>query len=266
MTQAGDKPLNRRKMSPECPRDSRDTRRKRPDRPGHYEGVALMQKRADLKATAYHEAGHAVIAWLCDHTLGEITIRPNHERGFDGNVQHNDAGCNDLFGFRELALDPDAPGGWAVRTGEATTRHLTEHERHWLHLHERLGLDGREFGPAGFWEPEVMIAAAGQEAQRRFDPDSVEPHQSEHDWDSIHESLERLAEKRGESMEAIRANLTARTAELLSDPMVWRVVRAIAKGLLESETLNDQEVTAIIRQTVSKDREPVSRVREGIAR
>ena len=120
-----------------------------------------MQKRADLKATAYHEAGHAVIAWLCDHTLGEITIRPNHERGFDGNVQHNDAGCNDLFGFRELALDPDAPGGWAVRTGEATTRHLTEHERHWLHLHERLGLEGREFGPASFWEPEVMIAAAG---------------------------------------------------------------------------------------------------------
>ncbi len=86
-----------------------------------------------------------------------------------------------------------------------------------------------------------------------FNPGSVEPHQSEHDWDSVYESLERLAEKRGASMGAIRADLTVRTVEVLSDPLVWRAVSAIAKSLLESEKLRGHEVTTIIRRTVSQE-------------
>ena len=95
-----------------------------------------------------------------------------------------------------------------------------------------------------------MIAAAGQEAQRKFDPGSVEPHQSAGDWDDVYESLETLTVLREETADTIRADVITRTVEVLTDPLVWQVVTAIAKGLLESETLKSQEVTTIIRQTV----------------
>ena len=71
-----------------------------------------------LLSTAYHEAGHAVIAWLCNHTLGEVTIRRDRQGGNLGKVQHSEYGDNDLFGLRALEIDDDAPGGFVVRTSE----------------------------------------------------------------------------------------------------------------------------------------------------
>ena len=73
-----------------------------------------------LELTAYHEAGHVVVAWLCDHMLGKSTIRPDHENGILGGVQHSDQGCSELFEPFILTPHPDAPGGYLVRTSETT--------------------------------------------------------------------------------------------------------------------------------------------------
>lgn len=196
-----------------------------------------------LQSTAYHEAGHAVVAWLCDHDLGEVTICPDRHRGTLGNVQHNEEGSNELFEIDEIEPYADAPGGFVVRTGDQAGRHLTADERHWFELRERLS--GQDID-----EQHVMIAAAGEAAERRYSPESVEPEQSQDDWKSVFQSLERLTEKRGTLMEETRAKMIARATSLLDDPLVWRMVEAIANALLAKETLTPKEVRPEIRAVV----------------
>ena len=199
-----------------------------------------------LEATAYHEAGHAVVAWLCDHALGECTIKPDDDAGWLGSIRHDDYGLSDLYGPGGLHPYPDAPGGWLVLTGDSTGRHLTEDELRWVELNEGLGVQS---GDAD--EAHVMIAAAGQEAQRRFARGTVEPHQSSQDWESVAEHLGRLAGERGSTAEEVRDQMTTRTAELLRDPLVWRVVDGVARGLLEHETLFARDVNRVIREVIA---------------
>ena len=37
-----------------------------------------------LQRTAFHEAGHAVMTWLCDFDLGTVSIVPDEENGWNG--------------------------------------------------------------------------------------------------------------------------------------------------------------------------------------
>ncbi len=71
------------------------------------------------QSTAYHEAGHAVVAYRFDHDAGDITIKPDPERGSAGCAQTEGpwiGGSTDreqimvLFaGYEsELILHPDA--------------------------------------------------------------------------------------------------------------------------------------------------------------
>ena len=198
-----------------------------------------------LQSIAYHEAGHAVVAWLCGHSLGEVTIRPDTAKGTLGNIQHDEQGSNDLFEPFELEPYADAPGGWVVRTGDTTTRHLTDDERHGLELSERLS--GQDLD-----EQHVMIAAAGEAAERKFSPETVEPEQSQDDWKSVFQSLERLTVKRQLSQGKVRSKLTAQTVSLLDDPLVWRMVEAVADALLAKQTLSADEVRRAIREAVAR--------------
>jgi len=199
-----------------------------------------------LQSTAYHEAGHAVVAWLCDHDLGEVTICPDRYRGTLGNVQHNEEGSNDLFEIDEIEPYADAPGGFVVRTGNQAGRHLTNDERHWFELRERLSEQVLD-------EQHVMIAAAGESAERRHSPETVEPEQSQDDWKSVFQSLERLTGKYGLSQGKVRSKLSAQTMSLLDDPLVWRTVVRVADALLVQETLTMTEVRRVIREAVCRD-------------
>ncbi len=195
---------------------------------------------------AHHEAGHAVVAWLCDHYLGEVTIRRDRRMGTLGSVQHHEQGLNDLFEVFELHADEDAPGGFVVRTGEQSGRYLTSDEIHGLDLHERLSGQNPD-------EQYVMIAAAGEAAERRHSPEAVEPGGAQDDWESVFEHLERLAGKPGLSQGRVRSKLTAQTVSLLDDPLVWRMIVGVADALLAKETLMWGEVKSAIRKGVRGD-------------
>jgi hypothetical protein len=58
--------------------DAEDTREKL--------ATSLHRATAALRATAYHEAGHAVVAFLRGIRTGEVSIVPNYGEGTGGHV------------------------------------------------------------------------------------------------------------------------------------------------------------------------------------
>lgn len=198
------------------------------------------------ESVAYHEAGHAVVAWLCDHDLEVTTIRPDPDKGTLGEIEHDEQGSNELFDPFELHPSEDAPYGFVVvLTGETSWRFLTGDEIDLLELRDRLS-------DRHATEQHVMIAAAGEATERRYAPETVKPEQSGRDWESVSEHLEHLAEKRGKSHREVRSDLTAETTSLLDDPLVWRMVEGVADALLAQETLTSTEVTRAIRAVVGQ--------------
>ena len=98
-------------------------------------------------------------------------------------------------------------------------------------------------------ERDLMVAAAGVVAQGRAIPGSVEPYHDEADWEDAAEGLDRVCENRGISETQARAEATERSQGLFEDPIVWQAVDAVAKALLEEETMQGREVVAVIRST-----------------
>ena len=199
-----------------------------------------MRGNQDRTATAYHEAGHAVVAWFCDHFIGLATIKPDAEQGVAGRISHHDQNCNALFDPFELVPHPEASGEWVVMTGETTARHLTDAEKRILEIQD--GLD--EISLAG---KVLMIAAAGVVAQGKAIPDSVEPYHGEGDWESAAEELQIQCDDLGISETQARAHATERCRELLEDSIVWKAVDAVTNALLKEETMQGDEVQAVIR-------------------
>ncbi len=194
-------------------------------------------------ATAHHEAGHAVVIWLSDHSLGETTIECNAKEGYRGRVE-DDNDAEDLYEIFDLCPSPDAPGGHLMKIGPNRTRHLTPDECHWLELCS-IQCDIK------FNEAEVMIATAGMIAQRKFDPDSVQHHHDMGDRNHSRMALSNLATRHDISEEEVWSKMTARTEGLLDDPLVWKVVCAFAAALLKSTKLSGKQFLEITRRTVS---------------
>ena len=71
----------------------------------------------------------------------------------------------------------------------------------------------------------------------------------EADWESAAEDLQSVCENRGISETQARAEATERSQGLFEDPIVWQAVDAVAKALLEEETMQGREVEAVIRST-----------------
>ncbi len=91
-----------------------------------------------------------------------------------------------------------------VDEGEAAAAELVEYfSAEVPEVESSLWLEANEdfsAGPKGAdvrHEGHVMVAAVGQEAQRKFTPNTFKPHQSAHDWDSVTGHLGRLAAKCG---------------------------------------------------------------------
>ncbi len=208
----------------------------------HPDQTPLTDKR--LRGTAHHEAGHAIVGWLCDHVVGEVTIRPNSDKGSLGSADLQHEGSNDLFEFGMIVPNPNDPEDWVVRTGERTARPLTENERHWDELKDRLSCVSQD-------EKEVMGSVAGMVAEQKFSPETFEPRTDGGDRESSRWSLFHLSNETGKPVDEVWDEMAARVGELLDDPLVRRVVRALAAALLKEETLSGEAVTQVIRQTVT---------------
>ena len=118
--------------------------------------------------TAYHEAGHAVIAWLCNHEVISVTIRPDEEAGSLGTMRHDENSLSELFAPFKLTKNPNAPGAWLFRTSDTTGRPLTNKEQRW----ETLSEEFLEIEPL---ERDLLVAAAGEQAERKLGTVPVEP-------------------------------------------------------------------------------------------
>lgn len=163
------------------------------------------------RATAYHEAGHAVAAFLelGVSAIRTVTIKPDDEAGTAGQTLH--AG----FGFRPDDLDESD---------------LSEHEK----LGRIVSI--------------CVIAWAGNEAQKahggRYDWIG-----SEGDTDRLEDYALAACGSEAET-QAFIMWIMQRTSALLRTPSALAMTKAIAEALLERETLTGDEVAQIARQAV----------------
>jgi hypothetical protein len=181
----------------------------------------------ELKSTAYHEAGHAVIAWLCENRLGIITVKL--EGAKLGYIQHDEDGP-----FPSL-VDGLFWGDQKIELTDGTERPATAIE---LKFNEFASGVADHFTA---YEKDVLIAAAGEVAQKKFEPDGFHPDHSSQDWGEVFEALEQLGG-------GARERLLSATENLFENPMVWAAVCALANELSARETLSSSEAISIMRQ------------------
>jgi hypothetical protein len=190
------------------------------------DGILMMN---DLKSTAYHEAGHAVMAWFCENRLGIITIKPDGSNA--GSIQHQEDGP-----FPSL-VDGHIWADQEIELTNGTKRPATAIE---------LKFDDFASGVADKFnatEKEVLIAAAGEGAEKKFEPDGFNPIQSSQDWENVSGALEQLGG-------GARERLYSAAENLFDNPIVWAAVSALANELLARETLSSSEAILIIRQAI----------------
>jgi ATP-dependent Zn protease len=183
----------------------------------------------ELKCTAYHEAGHAVMAWFCEHRLRTSTIKPEGTNA--GNIQHGEHAPPASLVDSHIWDDP------TIALVDGALQKLTAIELQFDNFASEIS----DRFTAN--EKEVLIAAAGEVAQKKLEPKSFQPIHSSQDWGSVFESLEQL--ERG-----ARERLYNATERLMDDPIVWAAVRALSAELLARETLSSSDAIAAMRRAI----------------
>lgn len=206
----------------------------------------MPQQVETLEGTALHEAGHAVMAWFCDHIIGVVSIIPDYDDNSAGHVLSDDKGCNSLFEPFELHPYPEAPGGWVVRLGETEARPLTDNEQRCLELQEEIQVLPRA-------ERCAMVYAAGEVVERIANPGITEWPGAQDDWAKAAEHLDILASDEGIDVGQAKARVIDRSEALLKEPIVWAAVEAVANALLEHEKMDGKAVVEVIRSAFQSD-------------
>jgi hypothetical protein len=163
---------------------------------------------------AYHEAGHAVMAWLLHVPIRRATIVAEEEAGSAGHVHHGKLNRRTREDIELSGGDPFSPS--------------------------RLQAEKR-----------VMISMAGEVAQRFFRPGSVRSHHSDSDRAYITDILTRYswANEKG----VIDCRLHYRLLQHWTERMLkakWPLVKAVAAALLEHRTLSGKQIVEIIHKTI----------------
>lgn len=199
----------------------------------------------DVRAVAYHEAGHAVVAWVVGLSLRKVTIRPDPD-ALGRIVPHGDL----PFGFdewRELGVRfvVLAGHGLMVTKGDGKARRPTEFEL------ECARLDGQLHG-VDEYERMLMVCTAGEVAQH-ISTQTV-PSRTQRGWD-IGDRAAAYSIWAGRSvagvthneMVATWSNWKRRTRSLLKQPFVWQRVEALAAALLQQQTLTGRQIRRVLR-------------------
>jgi hypothetical protein len=167
-------------------------------------------KMGQLEAVAYHEAGHAVAAWLLNIPLRKVTIVPEGD-----------------------AL------GYVLRCGVAFPKRVRE-------AFEFGGMSDRDEAWAYYIaERHAVYCIAGNEAQNRFNPRSVRNCHSKSDRKSALAGLCRLADSK--AIPLYWRILKMRAEKLFDNPSNWKAVKALAETLMERKTLSGDEALEIVR-------------------
>jgi hypothetical protein len=175
------------------------------------------------EATAYHEAGHAVVAWWLGHKPKRVTIVPGD--GYEGVTFQTSP-------FRRMSpdvspewTDPESPDG--------------------IRMMRRI-------------DHKILMTLAGPTAQKKYNPRSKvwvgatgcarrgEPFSHGSDYQQVIDLISRVYGT-GKVADAYWDYMQAR-AEVLVEKL-WPNIQLLAAALLERETLRGAEIGAAIRQT-----------------
>lgn len=183
-----------------------------------------MTSVAARRGTAYHEAGHVVLQCVFGYSVDYVTIEPTVE--MNGHVL-GDTPYLPLLGW--WSLDRwTYPPGWPA-----------SYEEYLRDLHNRNVV-----------ENSIIIAMAGEIAQRQYVPSSVEPWHGDGDRMEIEKLLGCLASIIDPALqEAWRGLLELRTQRLVEEH-AYRI-RAVADALMVKTTLTGAEVAALVRSRLS---------------
>ena len=181
----------------------------------HMREDTLEKKRsADRESTAYHEAGHAVIAYLLDCYADHCSIKPvEFARG---------------FALRSLTLRRPLPGAVDFNPAERPP--------------DAVSLPGQ-----------LAHLYAGVVAQRLLciqqgvSPDSIRP---SHDMHSDIHTAQGLVNNRSEAEQIELLHSAKKQAMVfLTDPHNWQLVERIATKLLEVEELDRHSLSELLSES-----------------
>ena len=168
-----------------------------------------------LKATAFHEAGHAVAAWLVKIPIRKVTIVPKGDAA-----------------------------GYVLRRGVAFPKRVREILESGSRGTIRY-IYAREYAWGQFIaERHAVYCLAGVEAQRRFNARSVRLYQYEGDRQSALDGLERIDGT--DDLRLYWGLMQERARRLINEPSAWAAVKAIAAELMRRKTLSGDEARRVM--------------------
>ncbi len=166
-----------------------------------------------LKCTAYHEAGHAVVAHYARIRTKKLTITPG-----EGHLGYHEK--HPSFGGILSHIDPVTHGYLGVELPPRVQRRL-----------ENLAL----------------VSFAGAAAERRFNPRGRWRQGAENDYHWAMELLSRR-EPDNEALGKYCDIIVLRARNAVGHPLVWPVIEHLAARLLECRTMTGPQVLEAIRE------------------
>lgn len=186
------------------------------------------------KSTAYHEAGHTVMAWYCAFKVMDVSINPK------GNtLGHMNAQPCERHPFG-LTFWSDASSEIVIEIQDNQDRRLTEGERRYIELIDPLEIEQKH----------ILYSASGEIAQKKYEPDTFLPDHSLSDWESVYEDLYYLASQKGVDVSEIRNELYKLAQDILHDEHIWKGVEALANALINKQDITGDEAIRIIEEAL----------------
>jgi hypothetical protein len=161
-----------------------------------------------LLATAYHEAGHAAVAFYLEIPIAEDALSIVGGDDYDGMIYTNPS--------------------FLRRLGRLDSAELTDAKRL---IAERY----------------AIFALAGIEAQRRYRASSVRRYHSSKDYHDAIDVISYFAPD-DEELEAYLRLLRIRARNIVALPGVWEWIEELAAALMEQRTLSRKDVLGIVQK------------------
>jgi hypothetical protein len=184
---------------------------------------------------AHHEAGHAVITWICSCSIDTMTIVPNKDAGTEGAVKAGPDGGSELFDI-DRSIKETHGKLQITNTDRTDWQDVNKKQLCALNLIE---------DHSGLPEAECLVSAAGGLAQSRL-PDPGDLGDGD-DWEKIETQVPDLARRWRKKPEDVKARIRKKTSKLLDDPHVWHAVERLAEALLAKREISGKEAVLVIR-------------------